>query len=167
MIRRYTSRMFLSIKNASRILAIALIAVLGWGCAVGSQLGHPVPATQMLRVTHQAGGTHYKTIVADDVWYQTFGSSLLIIDAISGDLISSLELGSFGQPGPATDMVLDGTALYIVLEDDALIELDCSYLRSPRIVRKMSATHLGVLPQSLSIAGGELYIRHKWSDAWF
>ena len=55
-------------------------------------------------------------------------------------------------------MVLDGTALYIVLEDDALVMLDCSYLRTPKIVRKMSAKQLGVLPQKLSVAGGELYV---------
>lgn len=146
-------------KIAGKLLAIALIAVHGSGCASWSQtLAEPQPAGQMLRVTHHVGGTHYKTIVADDVWYQTFGSSLLIIDASSGELISSKELGQIGKTGPATDMVLDGTILYIVLEGDALVEVDCSYLRTPRIVRIISADQLGVSPQRLSVAGGEIYI---------
>ncbi len=151
--------MFQRMNITSRLAIAALIAAVGSGCAIWSQTAvEPIPTVQTLRITHHAGGTHYKTLVADDVWYQTFGSSLLIIDASSGALISSLELGQIGETGPATDMVLDGTALYIVLKDYALVELDCSYLRTPRIVRRLYANQLGVLPQRLSVAGGELYI---------
>lgn len=146
-------------KNPCRLIISALIAAQVGGCALWNQaIVEPASTIQTLRVTHHAGGTHYKTIVADDIWYQTFGSTLLVIDADSGEMISSRELGKVGETGPAIDMVIDGTALYIVLEDDALVELDCTNLRNPKIVRKMPTAQLGVLPQRLSVAGGELYI---------
>lgn len=145
-------------KIAGQLLTAAMMAVLGSGCAILGQTLEPAEAASKLRVTHHVGGTHYTTIVADDVWYQTFGSSLLIIDASSGELISSKELGQIGETGPARDMVLDGTILHILLEGDGLVEVDCSYLRTPKIVRKLSADQLGILPQRLSLAGGELYV---------
>lgn len=157
-IRRYTWSMFQSMKFTGQLLAAVLMAVLGSGCAVLNQTVESIEAVQALRVTHHAGGTHYKTIVADDIWYQTFGSTLLIIDASSGELISSTALGQIGETGPATDMVFDGSSLHIVLEGDSLVEVDCSYLRTPKIVRKLSADQLGVSPQRLSVAGGELYV---------
>ena len=146
----------------------ASLLVVG-GCAASTSptsLGGPTP---VLTVTHHVGGTHHRTLIHGGVWYQTFGVALLAIDPDNAALESTIELGRFGESAPATDLVVAGARLYVVLEDQGVVELDLTEPRKPSIVRTVSAAELGVAPRRLSVVGGELYVSGsggvvRWSD---
>ncbi len=140
------------------------------GCAAGSKPGSKAgPTIDVLRVTHHVGGTHYRTIVVGNVWYQTFGVSLLVLDKTSGQVVQTIELGPIGQAAPATDMLLHDDRLYVVLHDQAVVELSVANPWSPQIVTRMEVDELGIEPRLLSVARDELYVSGgggvvRWSD---
>lgn len=151
------------------VLFLTAHSVLG-GCAGGPRSTEPtIAALTTLRVTHHVGGTHYRTIVAGRVWYQTFGVSLLVLDAATGQLTSTIGFGAIGETAPATDMLLDGDRLYIVLRDEAVVELTLADPWNPQITSRATAEGLGISPRLLSEAAGALYVSGvggvvRWSD---
>ncbi len=151
------------------VFLAAAHSVLG-GCAGGPESIEPAIATPTtLRVTHHVGGTHYRTIVAGPVWYQTFGVSLLVLDAATGQLTNTIDFGPIGETAPATDMLLDGDRLYVVLRDEAVVELTLADPWNPQITSRVTAERLGISPRLLSRAAGALFVSGaggvvRWSD---
>ncbi len=156
-------------RQIAPLLLLATISAIV-GCAGGpTSARRSEPSLQTLRVTHHVGGTHYRTIVAGDVWYQTFGVSLLVLDTSSTQPVQTIELGSIGQTAPATDMLLRDDRLYIVQHDQAVVELSLADPWNPRIVTRVDAEELGIEPRLLSVARDELYVSGvggvvRWSD---
>ena len=148
---------------------LTALGVLG-GCAGGPKSTEPtIAAPTTLRVTHHVGGTHYRTIVAGRVWYQTFGVSLLVLDAATGQLTHTIDFGAIGETAPATDMLLDDDQLYVVLRDEAVVELTLDDPWNPQITTRVTADRLGIAPRLLSRAAGALYVSGvggvvRWSD---
>ena len=49
------------------------------------------PAHDEVSVSNRFGGTHYRTVVRGRLWYQTFGSELLVLDTHDGTVITRIE----------------------------------------------------------------------------
>ncbi|MEE8155305.1 MAG: hypothetical protein V3T53_10175 [Phycisphaerales bacterium] len=140
------------------VFLVAAHSVLG-GCTGGPKSTEAMIATPTtLQVTHHVGGTHYRTIVAGPVWYQTFGVSLLVLDGATGQLAGAIDFGAIGETAPATDMLLDNDRLYVVLHDEAVIELTLADPWNPQITSRVTADQLGIAPRLLSRAAGDLYV---------
>jgi hypothetical protein len=126
-------------------------------------------APTKLRVAHQVGGAHRAMLVRDGRWYQCHGCSLLVVHPRSVQFESKVELGQPGEFGPACDIAAVGDRMYVVLQDDAVVELELSNPSRPTIELVRTATELGIRPRTLSVAAGEVYVCGgggvlRWSD---
>ncbi len=143
------------------------VAVGHAGCASPvATLPNPVKG---ISVAAQAGGTHSRTLAVGDVWYQTWGRTLLVIDPKTGDAVRSIELATVGTSGPASDMTLVGDGLFIVLERTGVVVLSIADPAHPRVEYSVGHAELGVEPTTLSVVGEELYVSGdggvvRWSD---
>ncbi len=139
------------------LLLWLLLAALLAGCACPTEVDasgmHPESAVAGPVVVHKVGGTHYRTVIHGGLWYQTFGNALLTLDTKDGSLIHRLEFGPAGEVGPATDLILQGRRLFVVLQDDAVVEVSLASPRRPRTGRIVEAAELGILPRRLSAPG--------------
>ncbi len=155
----------------SSIVALLLVPMMVLGCASSGRSTREVAQMEsVLRLTQQVGGTHYRTIVRGDAWLQTFGHELLVLEPRSARLLDSIPLGRVGEVGAAVDMADLGDRLLIVLEGDAVVELNIEEPRRPRFVETVFAGELGIAPQRVSAVGDEFYISGvggvvRWSDA--
>ena len=136
------------------------ISILQQGCA--SKPKAPVqPATvKGLRVTHQLGGAHYRTIMHQGVWYQTFNSKLVIVNPDEATATDEMTFGKPGEIGPAVDMAIDESIqrMYIVIEDDEVVELSVESPHRPTFLNRYSAQQLGIRPRRLSVVDGQCYV---------
>lgn len=146
-------------KNRFRLMVTLALMVVFSGSVIGCESGQKkkdkkamAPPKLELRVTHHLGGTHYRTIIHDGVWYQTFGNQLLIMDPRTARPVNEIELCEFGKCGPALDMAItsDGD-MYIVLERDAVLTLSLDDPSKPVVVARRSYEQLGFEPLSLSV----------------
>jgi hypothetical protein len=115
-----------------------------------------VPRT--MRVVSSFGGAHRTLIVEGTHWYQTFANRALVLDAQSGTLISDIELAPRGTTGPAVDLALRGSSLFVVLADDAVVEIDVGNVRAPRVLARWGRPELGIAPRRVSAVGDQLWI---------
>ncbi len=157
---------------ASRITvtALALLASLtllqGVGCTT-APAGTPIvdeaaaasaARPRGMRVVSAFGGSHRTLEIVGGTWFQCFANRLLLLDAQSGALVSDIELSPRGTTGPAVDLaVVDGRA-FVVLERDALIELDVASPRHPAFVARWGRPELGIAPLTVSVVDGEIYV---------
>jgi len=151
-----------------RILTVQVLAYLAFqlaGCkSTPNPYETPPPTRSVLDITHHVGGTHYCSLVYDGTWYQTFANTLLVLDdratvrSTESSVIDTIELADFGTKGPAVDMALLGHSLFIVLERDEVVELSLDDPWSPREVRRLTHTQLGVRPMRLSVVNEQLYV---------
>ena len=109
-------------------MTIIASAALICGCA--SNKPPPKPPTQpVLNLANQVGGTHERVVIHQSVWLSTFGPSLIVVDPSTLAARSTIPLGKVGQTGPATDMAAVGDRLFVVLEDDAVVQLSINGLK--------------------------------------
>ncbi len=132
-----------------RILCAAAAACLP-GCV---QPRAPGPS---LSVLQQVGGTQYCTIASGDRWYQTIGTALLVLDASDGRELARLDLEPPGRSGPATDLAIQGASLAVMLPA-SIVLVDVTDSVAPRVVRRIAAADLGIVPVRLSVVDGVLY----------
>lgn len=157
--------------SSRAVVALFLLAgAMLSGCA-SSRAADPqaLPTQPVLRVTQQAGGTHYRMLVHEDVWYQTFGSDLLVLEPRSARVLQTVHLGRSGEHGAAIDMLVHDGELFVVLDADEVVVLNIDDARSPRVIDSQSADELTIAPKRLSTVGGELYVSGvggvvRWSD---
>lgn len=132
------------------------------GCKSSPKPPPKPPTISVLRIVHHEGGTHYRTLIHDDLWFQTFGHELLVLTGQSAEPIRTISLGKTGETGPAIDLLMhqrdDGRFLYVVIEDDELLQLSLQPPQAPQIVARISAAELGIRPRRLSHVDGELYV---------
>lgn len=142
-------------KSLALLILIALVAA---GCSSQPKAPPKPPTKQVFRNIHQAGGTHYRMIVHHGVWYQTFGSSLLVLDTASGAELKRIDFGRVGEIGPAVDLAALDKRLFVVIEDDEVVELSLELPQVPAITRRIDAGMLGMHPRRLSVVDGVAYV---------
>ncbi len=123
------------------------------GCAGGGGPGSGPPA---LAVLHQVGGTQHRTVAGGDHWYQTTGAAILVLDAADGRELARLDLEAPGGSGPATDLALLDTRLWVLLPE-SIVEVDVADPVRPRVSRRIPAGTLPIVPGRLSVVDGVLY----------
>jgi hypothetical protein len=166
------SRSALSARLCASIPAIALaLASVGLsaqlaGCSTAPP-GTPVadeeeaklpPKPRSMRIVSSYGGIHRRAEIEGGVWFQSFGNRILFLDAQSGTTLAELELSPRGTTGPVCDFVRTGNRLFAVLEDDQVIEVDVSVVRSPIVLRRYGTAELGLTPRVVAIVDGEPYV---------
>lgn len=122
-----------------------------------------------LRITQSVGGAHYRTIIHNDHWFQTFDTDLLVLHPRSGRTLHRLELGRVGEAAPAVDMAVVHDRLFVVLEDQAVIEIAIDDPAFPRMTQRAESEELRLHPRRLSVVENELYISGvggvtRWRD---
>lgn len=116
------------------------------------------PTQDAASITDRHGGTHYRTLVNGTTWYQTFGTTLLVLDVRDGSEIDSLEPLPFGTAGAFVDMAIDGDQLWLVADGDAVCEFDLTDPLHPELLRTRTADSLGIRPRSISVVDGQLWV---------
>ncbi len=128
------------------------------GCSSSPKTPPKPPTRPVLTLKHQLGGTHYRGVLHQGVWYQTFGCSLVLLDPSLGAVMREVELGEPGKIGPATDMLISGDRLFVVIQDDEVIELSIATPRAPTIAHRWSRQMLGIQPRRLSLVDGIVHV---------
>ena len=116
------------------------------------------PTPRSMRVVSSFGGAHRALLVVGTHWYQTFANRALVLDAQSGTVISDIELSPRGTTGPAVDLALRGGSLFVVLADDAVVEIDVANVRNPRVLARWGRPELGIAPRQVNLVGDELWV---------
>tara|TARA_Y100000589_G_scaffold29497_2_gene24695 strand:+ start:35281 stop:36825 length:1545 start_codon:yes stop_codon:yes gene_type:complete len=114
----------------------------------------PRPRTEQLTVKHRSGGTHYRMLVDDGVWYQLLGTDLLVLDAMTGRVSYRESLAVPGTSGPAIDVVRDGDELLVVLEDSGVVRLTLDDPRRPWLEETTTSSSLGIRPRGIVVIDG-------------
>src|SRR5690606_24773586 len=140
-------------KSLFKSMMLAGLVILAFaGCASKPRVDKP-PTHRVLRLTHRDGGAHHRTVVHNDVWYQTFGPALLVVNPEHATSLREIELGPEGETGPAIDLIVDHSRqrLLTIIEDDEIVELSLDAPLSPTIVDRISAQALGIKPRRFSM----------------
>ncbi len=79
--------------------------------------------------------------------------------------MKTIDLGKSGEIGPAIDLSivdsLDHPRLFVVVEDDEVVELSLKSPQSPEIVDRIAASALGIQPRRLTMIDGTMYVSGK------
>jgi hypothetical protein len=81
-----------------------------------------------------------------------------VIDPATLNTRRVVALGEPGAVGPAVDMVILGDRMFVVVENDAVVELSLSEPRSPKITTTIPAAELGISPRHLSVIESDAYV---------
>ncbi|MFO0963077.1 MAG: hypothetical protein U0625_09240 [Phycisphaerales bacterium] len=142
-----------------RAAALAAIALTGAGCVPGYV---PEDRTDRrpreLQVTAHAGGTHHRTLIENNRWFQSLGNAVLVIDPVNGRELGRVEVMPFGESGSVTDMVVSGDTLFAICDRTAIAEIDVTEAASPKVMAIRDAKSLGLEPRLVSKVGEEYYI---------
>ncbi len=111
----------------------------------------------ILRVREHFGGVQERTLTFHRQWLQTFANKLLVLEIPIGRLLHELELGQLGDSGSAVDIITIGNKIFVVLEDDAVVEISLPERGSPRIVRRWTSDNLKIFPRQLSQVNGQVF----------
>ncbi|MDG2031752.1 MAG: hypothetical protein P8J45_12175 [Phycisphaerales bacterium] len=116
------------------------------------------PTEDSASITDHHGGTHHRTKVRGRLWYQTFGTELLVLDAQDGSVINRVQPLPLGTSGALVDFAFDDHLMYVVADGDAVIELDLTDQRQPTVRQVRPAKELGIRPRAISVLDGEIWI---------
>lgn len=142
---------------ASRTVPLLIAVGLGLaGCVETYQPAKsPRPRTEQLNVKHSSGGSHYRMAVDEGVWYQLFGTQLLVVDPATGRVAAQEQLAVPGTSGPAIDVVHDGDELLVVLEDSGVVRVTLDDPRRPWIENTWTTASLGIRPRGVVVIDGQ------------
>lgn len=152
---------------------LACVGLLSFttGCKIsqpGERIDDPdtvdLPRTTELRVVAHDGGLHRGMIVADGVWYQGFGATLLVLEPTSGSELTSTELAPYGTCGGIVSLLMPPSSatpanmLYAVLDGDMVLALDRTNPSSPSVLARFGTREIGFRPREVSYASGAVWI---------
>ena len=109
-------------------------------------------------VSHSVGGTHWRTFVDNETWFQGFGPTLLVLSTKNGAVLDKLVCFSVGKSGALVDLVKYQGDLIAVLDRTAVVRIDRTNLSALMIVETIKEKALGIRPESISVVDGELYV---------
>lgn len=148
--------------NTLRIACLLWFAAMLWcGCDSVHELPEEppeYPSEDAARISDRHGGTHMRTLVRGRIWYQTYGTELLVLDAHDGAVLSRLEPIPFGESGALVDIAILGKRMYVVADKDAVIELDLEDQRNPSVRQIRPSSDLGIRPRAVAAIGNEVWI---------
>lgn len=113
---------------------------------------------RVLEVLDHHGGTRRVTLARDDVWYQSFGPAIEVIDAADGLRISAIESAAWGEITPISDMVLTRDELVVVHARDRVVRYSLRNPRRPEFIEEIDAATLGVSPLLLSVEDDRVWV---------
>ncbi len=113
---------------------------------------------RVLEVVDHHGGTRRVTLVRDDVWYQSFGPEIEVVDARDGLRISTVEVAPWGEIAPISDMVIAGDELVAVHARDRVVRYALDNPRRPRFLAEIDAATLGIEPLFLSVENDRVWV---------
>ncbi len=105
--------------------------------------------------------------------YQAFASTVITIDPTTGDVMSSVSLGEYGDVEPVVDLAIHDERLLALVRNTEVAELVLRNPRRPRIARRVSAAEMGVTPHRFSVVtddhGPDVFVCGgggvvRWSD---
>ena len=120
------------------------------------------PHTRSIVVDHQTPGTHLRLEVDGEVWYQLVGCEVLALDH-RGRIISRTRLAPVGSAPSATDLVLVGDTLAVLLGDSEVVELDVADPWRPTVVDRFHGEDIGVWPKRLGVRGDDVIVMGEGS----
>ncbi|MDA0214237.1 MAG: hypothetical protein O2875_02615 [Planctomycetota bacterium] len=147
---QYLSRLFV-------VLSIALLPI-------GGCLTTYTPTAQAdqrpkeVYVSHSVGGTHWRTLVDNGVWFQGFGPNLLVLDTKNAAVLDKLTCFPVGNSGALVDLVKYQGDLIAVLDRTAVLRIDRTNPTALMVVETINEKALGVRPESISVVDGDLYV---------
>lgn len=145
--------------NRTAWITLLMLGMIAGGCVETYKPAKSLrPKTDSLSVRHQSGGMHYRMEVEDGIWYQLFGTELLVINPSSGHVMDRQDLASPGTTGPAIDMAFHDGELLVVLQDSAVVRLSLEDPRRPWLEETLSSRTLGILPMGVISTGDELLV---------
>ncbi len=109
-------------------------------------------------VSHSVGGTHWRTLVENDVWFQGFGPNLLVLSTKNGAVLDKLACFPVGKSGALVDFALYQGDLIGVLDRTAVVRIDRTNPLAMMVVETMKEKVLGIRPESVSVVDGDLYV---------
>ncbi len=123
-----------------------------------------LPRTTELRVVAHQGGLHRGMLLVDDIWYQGFGSTLLMLEPKSGAELASAELAPAGTTGGIVCIAIPPASneqpapIIAVLDGDAVVVLDRTNPSRPEESARYTTREIGFRPREVSCAGGRVWI---------
>jgi hypothetical protein len=148
-----------ALTNHARILLAALVLSAG-GCVETYKPAKSLrPKTERLVVQHTAGGTHYRLMLNDGIWYQLLGPELLVVNPINGRVIDRQDLSGSTSHGPASDMLLHEGELWVVLDDVSVVRLSLDDPRRPWLEDTVPVGALGIRPLGLGLLNDRVVVR--------
>ena len=149
--------------RSSSLILLGLAYLAGVGCGTSWKADVSArPTTRSIVVDHQTDGTYRRMDVVGGAWYQTTGSDLLVLDT-TGRIISRQSLAPAGTAPPASDIVVAGDEMAVLLGQSEVIVLDRTEPWRPRIVDQIDAAKLGMWPLGLATEGDEILVLGKGS----
>jgi len=115
-------------------------------------------SVRVFRPEAAVGGTHHTMLIHRDHWIQSLDTTLLVLDDRSGRRIGSVEIAPRGTTGPIIDTIIDGDALLVLLERDAVVEVVVGPGGMPTVRKVRTAEELGVTPRRLARAGDDVWV---------
>ena len=109
-------------------------------------------------VSHSVGGTHWRTLVYKETWFQGFGPNLLVLSSKNGVVLDKLACFPVGKSGALVDLVVYQGDLIGVLDRTAVVRIDRTNPTALMVIESMKEKTLGIRPESLSVVDGDLYV---------
>jgi hypothetical protein len=122
-----------------------------------------------LEVTQHVGGKPGCLVAARNSWFQAIGSRIDVIDPANGATLASISLGDARSGAAIVDMAFANHALFAVLDEQAVVEVDISDPLQPRLSRRVDAEQIGIKPRFVSVVGSDVYVSGdggvvRWRD---
>ncbi len=106
-----------------------------------------------LYVRHASGGRPTSLEVLGDYWYQSLGDKLVVNKKFGDGEVSSQMLTSFPAEGICTDLLIDGSRLYALIDCHQVVVLSLARPDEPVVVERLSLEQLGIKPRALGFVG--------------
>ena len=117
-----------------------------------------VPTPKSMRITSSFGGVHHNMEIVGGVWFQSYANRLLMLDSQSGTMLTDLELAPRGTTGVLVDFLVMGNTILAVLNDDQVVAIDITIVRTPIITARWTRAELGISPREISLVQGEAFV---------
>ena len=106
-----------------------------------------------LHVRHAAGGQSIALELGSRFWYQSLGDKLAVIRKQGNGQVVTQMLTSYPAAASCTDLLIVDNILYALLNGKEVVTLSLRVENTPEVIRRQSATSLGIFPRALVQVG--------------
>ena len=104
-----------------------------------------------MQLRHLAGGVTNTLEIDGKYWFQGVGDRLLVLESRSGNMVTELQLSDERGGAVCTDLLVNDDTIWVLLDDETVIELTLNKWGVPEVVSQKSADALGIVPMHLSV----------------